>query len=195
MIGADMSFSRLRPTDVAADDVLSFWFKETKPYQWYRRDPVFDRRCAARFGALHSAAADGALNVWRAKPQSALARIIILDQFSRNMFRDTPNAFAFDQLALAAARNALARRFDLLFPKNMQSFFLMPFMHAEDMAVQEESVRLFKVRQRGGENLPYAIEHRDIVRRFGRFPHRNKILGRKSTPEEIQFLKSGGFNP
>ncbi len=178
-----------------ADAVLSFWFDETKPYQWYRRDPAFDRHCGSRFGALHKAAADGALDVWRVKPRNALARIIILDQFSRNIFRDTPNAFAFDGLALAAARDAVARRFDLLFPPNMQAFFLMPFMHAEDLSVQEESVRLFKSRSRGAGNLSYAIQHRDIVRRFGRFPHRNRILKRTSTPAEIQFLKRGGFNP
>lgn len=178
-----------------ADAVLSFWFTETKPYQWYRRDPAFDATCAHRFGALHKAAADGELDAWRAKPRNALARILILDQFSRNMFRDTPGAFAFDPLALTAARDALARRFDLLFPPNMQAFFMMPFMHGEDLSVQEESVRLFAARQRGGNNLSYAITHRDIVRRFGRFPHRNKILGRRSTPEEIQFLKAGGFNP
>ncbi len=183
------------PSDRNADAVLSFWFDETKPYQWYRRDLAFDRLCAARFGPLHEAAANGALDAWAAKPRNALARIIILDQFSRNMFRDSPRAFAFDALALAAARNALARRFDLLFPSNVQQFFLMPFMHAEDRAVQEDSVRLFKARQRGAGNLSYAITHRDIVARFGRFPHRNRILGRVSTAEEIQFLKRGGFNP
>ena len=178
-----------------ADAVLSFWFDETKPFQWYRRDPIFDRLCADRFGELHKAAVDGALDAWRAKPRNALARIIVLDQFPRNIFRDTPGAFASDGLALAAARDAVKRRFDLLFQPRMQSFFLMPFMHAEDLSVQEESVRLFETRQRGGLNRSYAIEHRDIVRRFGRFPHRNHILGRVSTPGEIQFLKSGGFNP
>ncbi len=187
---------RTRPASQEnADAVLSFWFDETKPYQWYRRDLAFDRHCATRFGALHKAAAEGVFDAWRAKPRNALARIIILDQLSRNIFRDTPSAFAFDGLALAAARDAVARRFDLLFPPNKQSFFLMPFMHAEDLSVQEESVRLFKTRQRGGNNLSYAIDHRNIVRRFGRFPHRNRVLGRPSTSEEIQFLKRGGFNP
>ncbi len=185
----------IRPTDARADAVLAFWFHETKPFQWYRRDPAFDLLCATRFGALHEAAANGALNVWRAKPRTALARIIILDQFSRNMFRDTPGAFAFDPLALSAARDALARRFDLLFPPNVQQFFLMPFMHAEDLSVQEDSVRLFKTRQRGGGNLSFAIDHRNIVRHFGRFPHRNNILRRRSTPDEVQFLARGGFNP
>ena len=148
-------------SDKNADAVLSFWFTETKPYQWYRRDPSFDATCARRFGALHAAAADGALDAWRAKPRNALARIIILDQFSRNMFRDTPGAFAFDPLALTAARDALARRFDLLFPPNMQAFFMMPFMHGEDLSVQEECVRLFKTRQNGASNLAYAIDHRE----------------------------------
>lgn len=182
-------------SDQNADAVLSFWFAETKPYQWYRRDPAFDAACMRRFDALHEAAANGALDIWRAKPRTALARIIILDQFSRNMFRDTPGAFAFDPMALIAARDAVGRRFDLLFTPNVQQFFLMPFMHAEDLSVQETSVQLFKTRQRGGGNLSYAIDHRDIVARFGRFPHRNRILGRRSAPEEIQFLKAGGFNP
>lgn len=182
-------------SDDNADAVLSFWFTETRPYQWYRRDPAFDTACAQRFGALHEAAAGGGLDAWRAKPRNALARIIILDQFSRNMFRDTPGAFAFDPLALAAARDALARRFDFLFPPNMRAFFMMAFMHGEKLSVQEESVRLFKTRQNGAGSLSYAIDHRDILRRFGRFPHRNRILGRRSTAEEIQFLKAGGFNP
>lgn len=184
-----------RPSDTVAEDVLTFWFRESKPAQWYRRSKSFDDEIGARFGAIHQAAATGAFDAWRAKPRTALARIIVLDQFSRNMFRDDRRAFAQDPLALAAAQDAVSRRFDLLFPAKMQAFFLMPFMHAEDLSAQEDSVRHFKTRQRGAGNLSYAIEHRDIVKRFGRFPHRNKVLGRKSTPAEIQYLKSGGFNP
>lgn len=182
-------------SDKNADAVLSFWFEESKPAQWFRRDSAFDAICAKRFGAPHKAAANGDLDAWSAKPRTALARILILDQFSRNIYRDKAKAFAFDPLALAAARDAVARRFDFLFPPKSQAFFLMPYMHAEDLAVQEECVQIFKTRQRGAANLPYAIQHRDIVKRFGRFPHRNKVLGRASTPEEIQFLKRGGFNP
>ena len=185
----------IRPTDAAAEDVLAFWFEETRPAQWFRRDKTFDALCARRFGGLHEAATAGALDVWRAKPRNALARIIVLDQFSRNIYRDDPRAFAQDAAALDAARDAVRRRFDMLFPPSWQAFFLMPFMHAEDLSAQEESVRYFMTRHPGAGNLSYAIEHRNIIRRFGRFPHRNKVFGRISTPEEIQFLKRGGFNP
>lgn len=178
-----------------AEAVLSFWFDETKPFQWFRRDHVFDARCARRFGPLHEAARTGRLDVWRAAPRPALARIIILDQFSRNICRDTPAAFAQDDLALAAARDGIKRRFDKRFGAKERAFFYMPFMHSESLAAQEESVALFKSQLPGTDNLPYAVQHRTIIRRFGRFPHRNKVLGRQSTPEEIAYLKAGGFNP
>lgn len=184
-----------RPTAQNAEAVLTFWFDETKPCQWFRRDARFDHTCRARFGALHAAACAGRLDVWRAHPRFSLALIIILDQFSRNIYRDEPRAFAQDAHALRMARDAISRRFDMLVSDQKKAFFYMPFMHAEDLAVQEESVRLFKARLPGTMNLPYALEHRDIIARFGRFPHRNRILGRTSTPEEIAFLKAGGFNP
>ena len=179
----------------SANDVLTFWFEATKPSQWYRRDHAFDREIENHFSKLHDAAANGTLDTWQSEPQSALARIIILDQFSRNIFRDDPRAFAVDDLALAAARDAITRDFDLQFPEQQQAFFLMPFMHAETLSVQKESVQHFTNRQPGRSNLSYAIEHHDIIEKFGRFPHRNKILGRQSTPEEIQYLETGGFNP
>lgn len=185
----------LRPDADHAEAVLDFWFGQSKPGQWYQRDAAFDREIKRRFSDLHKAAKDGALDVWRAAPRHALARIIILDQFSRNLYRDDPRAFTQDDMALMAARDALARRFDLLFAPDAQAFFLMPFMHSEDIDVQEMCVRLFKTRQPGAGNLPYALEHRDIIARFGRFPHRNGVLGRQSTPAEKQFLARGGFNP
>lgn len=184
-----------RPTAQNAEAVLSFWFGETKPYQWFRRDGTFDRTVRARFGALHEAAGAGRLNVWRAHPRHSLSLILILDQFSRNIWRDDPRAFTWDAHALRIAREALRRRFDMLVNDRKKAFFYMPFMHSEDLSVQEETVRLFKAQLPGAMNLPYAIEHRDIIARFGRFPHRNRILGRQSTPEEIAFLKAGGFNP
>ncbi|WP_428407833.1 DUF924 family protein [Hyphococcus sp.] len=184
-----------RPTNANGDAVLHFWFEETKPYQWFRRDDAFDEVIKTRFGAMHDAAKRGQLDVWRAHPVYSLSLILILDQFSRNLYRDTPEAFAQDAQALDVAREALARRFDHLVNDQRRAFFYMPFMHAEDLAVQEESVALFKAQLPTTKNLPFAIEHRDIVRRFGRFPHRNKVLGRKSTPEEIAFLRAGGFNP
>ncbi|MAW79971.1 MAG: hypothetical protein CMI63_07010 [Parvularcula sp.] len=185
----------IRPTNANGDAVLYFWFEETKPYQWFRRDDAFDKAIKTRFGALHDAAKEGRLNVWRAHPVYSLSLILILDQFSRNLYRDTPKAFAQDDQVLAIAREALTRRFDHLVNDQRRAFFYMPFMHAEDRNVQEECVALFKAQLPRTNNLPFAIEHRDIVKRFGRFPHRNKTLGRKSTPEEIAFLKAGGFNP
>ncbi len=184
-----------RPTNTNGDAVLHFWFEETKPYQWFRRDDAFDDAIKRRFGALHDAAKAGRLDVWRAHPVYSLSLILILDQFSRNLYRDTPEAFAQDDQALGCAREALARRFDHLVNEQRRAFFYMPFMHAEDLSVQEESVALFKAQLPTTMNLPFAIEHRDIVRRFGRFPHRNKVLGRESTLEEIAFLRAGGFNP
>lgn len=179
--------------DIAS--ILHFWFVETKPYQWFRRDAAFDGVCRQRFGALHQRAAKGRLNAWRAHPKGALALIILLDQFSRNLFRDTQRAFAYDAIALDVAEEAVRRRFDFRFEPKQRAFFYMPFMHSEDLTAQERSVALFKARLPGGMNVPYAVEHHAIIKRFGRFPHRNKVLGRSSTPEEIAFLKAGGFNP
>ena len=184
-----------RPVGAAADAVLSFWFDEAKPYQWFRRDRAFDEDVRARFGALHAAAGEGRLDVWRVHPRHCLALIILLDQLSRNIYRDDRRAFAKDKMALAAAREAIRRRFDELVDNRKKAFFYMPFMHSEDLGVQEESVLLFKARLPGTMNLPYAVEHRDIIARFGRFPHRNQMLGRPSTPQETAFLKAGGFNP
>ncbi len=185
----------IRPTNANGDAVLRFWFEETKPYQWFRRDDRFDEAIKTRFGALHDAAKAGRLDVWRAHPVYSLSLILILDQFSRNLYRDTPQAFAQDAHALDIAREALARRFDHLVNDQRRAFFYMPFMHAEDLSVQEECVALFKAQLPTTMNVPFAIEHRDIVKRFGRFPHRNKVFGRKSSQQEIAFLKAGGFNP
>lgn len=179
----------------AAEAILKFWFDETKPYQWFRRDLDFDARVRKQFSALHQSATNGALDGWRENSRSALARIILLDQFSRNIFRDDPRAFAHDHIALEAAHDAIARGHDKLFDAKERAFFYMPLMHCEDLASQERCVALIKERLPGSMNEPHAVEHREIIKTFGRFPHRNKVLGRKSTPEEIEFLKSGGFNP
>lgn len=185
----------IRPTAENAETILRFWFEESKPYQWFRRDRAFDDAIRSRFGALHNAAKTGKLDVWRAHPRHSLALIILLDQFSRNIYRDDPRAFAQDRQALDVAREALRRRFDKLYGPRERAFFYMPFMHAEHLRVQEECVMLFKAQLPTTMNVPYAIEHRDIVKRFGRFPHRNHILGRISEREEIAYLKAGGFNP
>lgn len=190
----EQNFS-IRPTAAHANSILNFWFVKTKPYQWFRRDKIFDQNVRDRFGALHGAACNGRCDVWRAHPVYALALIILLDQFSRNIYRDDARAFAQDGLALDVAREALRRRFDQLHGAKERAFFYMPFMHSEDLIVQEESVALFKARLPKSNNVDYAIEHCAILRQFGRFPHRNKCLGRHPTPGEIAFLKAGGFNP
>ena len=194
-MSANANQNSLRPHPRAAVSVLRFWFDETKPIQWYRRDPVFDQKCGDRFGALHELAAAGQLAAWQSTPRSALALIIVLDQFSRNIHRDTPRAFAQDRLARTIATDAINKRFDRLFGAKERAFFYMPFMHSEMINDQDKCVRLFVAGMATTGNVRHALQHRDIVQRFGRFPHRNDILGRSSSPAEIQFLKRGGFNP
>lgn len=194
-LGLPSSGRSIRPTAAAAESILTFWFEEAKPYQWFRRDDDFDAEIARRFAHYVAAAKAGHLDVWRAHPRYSLALIILLDQFSRNLFRDTPRAFAQDAQALEIAREAIRRRHDKLADDRTKAFYYMPFMHAEDLNVQIESVALFKAHLPSTMNMPFAIEHYEIVRDYGRFPHRNKILGRESTQAEIAFLKAGGFNP
>ena len=185
----------IRPTAADAESIIKFWFVETKPYQWFRRDKAFDQNVRERFGALHAAARHGRCETWRVHPMHALSLIILLDQFSRNIYRDDARAFAQDGMALDVAREAIRRRYDQLYDDKERAFFYMPFMHSEDLSVQEESVALFKARLPRSNNVDYAIEHCAILRKFGRFPHRNKCLGRRPTPSEIAYLKAGGFNP
>jgi uncharacterized protein (DUF924 family) len=178
--------------------VLDFWFGNggQARAEWFRKDDAFDRLIAERFGALVERALAGELREWDAHPESALARILLLDQFTRNIFRGTPRAFAGDGLALAAAKALVASGQDAVLPPLGRSFVYLPFEHAEDLAAQHEAVRLFGALEASAPEakgmLDYAVRHRDIVARFGRFPHRNAILGRESTAEEIEFLKQPG---
>lgn len=174
-----------------AFDVLDFWWR-AGPAAWFRADPDFDRRVRDELLGLHEAAARGELDGWADGPHGALALILLLDQVPRNVFRGTARAFATDEKALLLAEAALARGFPRAFPVQARFFFYLPFEHAEDMAAQERSVDLF--RGLGDEQGHfYALIHMDAIRRFGRFPHRNAILGRTSTPEEEAYLASGGF--
>lgn len=187
-------------TDIPRDarNVLDFWFgaEDTARPEWFRKDAAFDAEIARRFGAQVERAMAGDLRDWDEHAPSALARVLLLDQFSRNIFRGTTRAFAGDALALAAARTMVQRGQDLELAAIPRSFVYLPFEHAEDRLAQEESVRLFTelASQASGmeETLDYALRHRDIVARFGRFPHRNAILGRISTPEEAAFLLQPG---
>lgn len=174
-----------------ATEVLSFWWS-AESAAWFSADPAFDDRVRAALGDLHEEAAAGGCAGWAATPHGALAEILLLDQVPRNIFRGTPRAFATDGRALAAAHAALAANHPAAFPPVARAFFFLPFEHAEDMEAQSLAVDLF--RGLGDRELYfYALLHMDAIRRFGRFPHRNAILGRASTAEEEAYLASGGF--
>ena len=185
-----------------AREVLAFWFGEPgspvhgKPREpWFRKDDTFDEEIRRRFLALHASAALGELEGWRDDPDSLLALVIVLDQFSRNLYRDDPRAFSQDAQALACAQLMISRGWDAARLPVERQFAYLPFEHAEDPAMQERSLTLFSALEAFPETrglVPWAEKHRAIVRRFGRFPHRNAALGRESTAEEIAFLKEPG---
>jgi uncharacterized protein (DUF924 family) len=186
------------PPPFPPDEVLDFWFGPAPHAErdvWFRKDPAFDAEIRSRFGAAIEAALAGGLADWTATPRGAVARVLLLDQFTRNVFRDTPRAFAGDAQALATAEAIVDARSDRTLDLYERWFLYMPFEHSEDLAVQERAVALFKaLAEETGEpgNLSWAEEHAAVVRRFGRFPHRNAILGRVSTPEELAFLQEQG---
>jgi len=170
-------------------EVLNFWFSDTARPLWFAATQEFDAAMRARFLVTYRAAADGALDAWEATPDGALALAIVLDQFSLNMFRDRPDAFATEAAARGVADRAITREFDQAIPPEQQAFLYMPFMHSEDLADQERSVHLFQ--QPGLEQaLGFARHHQGLILRFGRFPHRNAILGRASSAEELAYLDS-----
>jgi uncharacterized protein (DUF924 family) len=174
----------------SAAEIVRFW-RDAGYKAWFTKDETFDGRCRA-FEAEHHAAARGELKAWEMDAEGALALLILLDQLPRNIFRGSPHAFATDGLAQAIALRAIERGFDTATDTDMRFFFYMPLEHAEDMALQHRCMTLFTTL--GDANyLKYAALHRDIIVKFGRFPHRNAILGRKSTAEELAFLADGGF--
>ncbi|REL29458.1 DUF924 family protein [Thalassotalea euphylliae] len=169
------------------EKVINFWFQELAPKQWWQKDEELDATIAKRFAGLHKQASAGELFAWRDNAEGALAEVIVLDQFSRNIYRDTPQAFACDNLALALAQYAIEKRFDNELTAKQRSFLYMPFMHSESQLIHQEALKLYTAL--GNENnLKFEQQHKAIIDRFGRYPHRNKILGRASTPEEIEFL-------
>jgi len=176
-------------SDPKAAEVLGFWFEE-HARDWFVKNPDFDRAIRNRFLALHEAAAAGHLAHWADDARSCLALVIVLDQFPRNMFRGEARAFAADASARAAARVILQRGWDQAMQQPEQLFAYLPFEHSESLADQDLSVELMK--DFDAEQLRYALRHREIIERFGRFPHRNGILGRESTAAEIEFLKLPG---
>jgi len=183
-------------------EVLEFWFGTTgsaergRPRKaWFEKSDAFDATIRSRFLATHAAAEAGLLDAWERTPYAALARVIVLDQFPRNMHRGTPRAFATDAKALAAARGLVERGFDAAMVPVERCFAYLPFEHAEDPAMQRRALELFRGLGHDAWSaltLDYAQRHHDVIARFGRFPHRNAILGRASTPEEAEFLRQPG---
>jgi len=180
----------------AIREILDFWFLplgdpkhgKTQPF-WWESTPELDAEIRTRFAGLFDKAVAGALDAWRKSPDGALALILLCDQFSRNMHRRTPRAFSGDAKARETARHALARNYPAAYSTDMRVFFFMPFQHSEDLGDQDFCCTLFA--SLGNEdNDKHALEHRDIVGRFGRFPHRNELLGRTSTAEELHYLKT-----
>ena len=171
--------------------VLKFWFKELEPKQWWVKDKALDRLIIDRFSELHGKATRCELYPWREIAQGRLAEIIILDQFSRNMFRGSQLSFAFDPLALALAQEAVSIGADRPLTQIERNFLYMPYMHSESLVVHDLALQLFKNNGIEG-SYEYEVRHRDIIQKFGRYPHRNAVLGRESTPEEVEFLKQPG---
>jgi uncharacterized protein (DUF924 family) len=169
-----------------AEQVTRYWFEQLQPEAWFRKDTRVDDAIRERFAALHD-------EVAQLRPEQlttareCLAAVIVLDQFSRNMFRGSPRSFATDPLALSISQHAIASGLDQQLSKQQRWFLYMPFQHSEDRQVQARSIELF-TQLNDPENLGYARKHQEIIDRFGRFPHRNEVLGRVSTPEELQFI-------
>lgn len=178
-------------TSDACQAVLSFWFDEIEPRMWWQKDAGFDESIRQRFAYVHEQAVRGELLFWRASAEGRLAEIIVLDQFSRNIWRDQPQAFAHDGMALVLAQEAVATGADRMLPPPRRAFLYMPYMHSESLAIHQLAMKLFDAPGLE-DNLRFEKRHRDIILRFGRYPHRNTILGRHSTPEELEFLKQPG---
>ena len=176
------------------DSILAFWLDEVGPEGWYAKDDALDSAITERFGAAWEGLMDGRYGLWLTYPSGALAYILLADQFPRNMFRDDRRAFASDDVGRAAAKQAIHRGWDLKIDPPARQFFYMPLMHSENLCDQDRCVRLFKERMPEAEgNLLHARVHREVIRRFGRFPYRNEALSRKTNAPEQAFLEQGGY--
>lgn len=177
------------------DKVLTFWIDEIGPDGWYKGSDELDTLIRREFGGLHALAANGMLNGWSATPRGALALIILLDQFSRNMFRGTSKAFAYDRLALTIAKRVIDQGHDRATPEPERQFFYLPLEHSESLQDQERAVRLFMMRMPDmtDEGRRAVIGHRAVIRRFGRFPSRNAALGRTDSDAELAYRAEGGY--
>ncbi len=173
------------------EEVLSFWLDEVGESRWYTEDEALDREVLTRFGDTWQGACAGQYSLWLTYATGALAYVILTDQFSRNMFRGSAKAFSSDRIALAAAKSALDKGWDMRIDEPARQFFYMPLMHSENLCDQERSVRL--ICQRSKTNLLHARAHREVIRQFGRFPYRNQALSRSSTAPEADYVSSGGY--
>lgn len=174
-----------------SSQVIDFWFTELKEEDWFKKNPDLDQKISDRFLDLHHLAAQGELFEWRKSIEGRLAEIIVLDQFSRNIFRDSAMAFEYDPLALILAQEACELKETKELLPYKRAFLYMPFMHSESLRMHQEAVRLFS--EPGlGKNLIFELKHKEIIEKFGRYPHRNEVLGRQSSPQEVEFLKQPG---
>jgi len=174
-----------------AETIIEFWFETIEPKSWWIKDHDFDLLLEQKFTQIHHQAINGELYHWRSSAYGRLAEIIILDQFSRNIYRNSAQAFAYDGMALLLAQEALAHNCQLQLQGKEKSFLYMPFMHSESVVIHEQALQLFNEPEVAG-NLEFEKRHKAIIDRFGRYPHRNKILGRESTAEELLFLEKPG---
>jgi uncharacterized protein (DUF924 family) len=173
------------------EGVLAFWFEEIQPQSWWATDTAFDEWVRQRYLGLLQRVAQGELYLWRSSPEGRLAEILVLDQFSRNIHRNTARAFSQDPIALVLAQEAVARDAHLQLSSTECTFMLMPYMHSESRLVHVQAEKLFR-EFAPTDNLDFELRHKAIIDRFGRYPHRNEVLGRTSTPEEIEFLRRPG---
>ncbi|ROS01063.1 uncharacterized protein (DUF924 family) [Sinobacterium caligoides] len=173
------------------DEIITFWFEEVEESQYWQKDEAFDQLIAQRFSAIHQQASQGELYGWRKSAEGRLAEIIVLDQFSRNIYRDSPQSFSNDALALGLAQEAISLGLDKELSAAMRGFLYLPFMHSESAAIHHLAVALYT--ELGMKsNLQFELRHKAIIDRFGRYPHRNDVLGRASTAEEVAFLQEPG---
>ncbi|SPH20919.1 hypothetical protein ASD8599_01660 [Ascidiaceihabitans donghaensis] len=180
---------------VGPEDVLKFWLDDLQPKDWYKDDEALDQQIRDTFLSTWEGASEGRFSLWLTYPSGALAYILLTDQLSRNMFRGTGRAFSSDRLALAAAKSAIAKGWDMKIDEPARQFFYLPLMHSENLCDQDRCVRLICERMPIGreDNLIHARAHRDVIRQFGRFPYRNAALGRSSTSQEDAYLAGGGY--
>ncbi|MGJ8604915.1 MAG: DUF924 family protein [Marivita sp.] len=180
---------------VTPDDVLSFWLDDVGPSGWYKAEDALDQDIRDRFEDAWTGAMEGRHAMWLTYPSGALAYIILMDQLPRNMFRNTGKAFASDRFGLSAAKQAIGKNWDMKIDEPARQFFYLPLMHSENLCDQDRCVRLMldRMPQEGANNLFHARAHREVIRKFGRFPYRNDALGRRSTESELRYLSSGGY--